>query len=116
MLRQVPDVRISNPEQAAQDEEILEKLEHTVGNWASILASVMQKESEKQPIGKGPMAEIDLWRQKNAVLSCLCEQLQLSHVRMVVEVVKIGTNDKNIVSTFTNQVIYLTRRFYDLHD
>lgn len=64
----------------------------------------MQKESEKQPTGKGPMAEIDFWRQRNAVLSCLCEQLQLSHVRTVIEVVKTGTSDKNLIATFTNQV------------
>lgn len=106
-LLEVPDIRIDNPEQAAQDEETLEKLECTVGKWTSILASVMQRESEKQPVGKGPMAEIEFWRERNAVLSSLCEQLQLPHVRTVVMVVESGTSDKNLVSSLTTQVLVL---------
>lgn len=37
----------------------------------------MQRESQKQPAGKGPLAEIEFWRERNAALSSLHEQLNL---------------------------------------
>ncbi|CAD7704507.1 unnamed protein product [Ostreobium quekettii] len=64
----------------------------------------MQRESEKQPVGRGPMAEIEFWRRRNAVLSSLCEQLHLGKVRAVVAAVEAGSSDKNLLSSFTTQV------------
>ncbi|GMH41526.1 hypothetical protein BSKO_09436 [Bryopsis sp. KO-2023] len=113
---EVPNVRIDNIEQAAHDEETLENLERTVGDWTSVLASVMQRESEKQPLGKGPMAEIEFWRQRNAVLSSLCEQLHLSHVRVAVAVVETGTSDKNLIAAFTTQVGELNKLTIEARD
>lgn len=46
----------------------------------------MQRESEKQPTGTGPLAEIEFWRERNAVLSALFEQLNLTHVKRMIQV------------------------------
>jgi dynein heavy chain len=38
------------------------------------------------PAGTGPLAEIEFWRERNAVLSALYEQLNLPHVKRMVQV------------------------------
>ncbi len=72
---------IESVERQAGDSEVVLQLEHYVVEWSQVLASVMQRESEKQPIGKGPLAEIEFWRARNAVLSSIYEQLNLPNVR-----------------------------------
>ncbi len=64
----------------------------------------MQRESEKQPAGKGPLAEIDFWRERNAVLSALYEQLNLPHVKRLIAVVELGSDDRNLLAGFKSQV------------
>ncbi len=67
-----------------QDEDTLPALELAMSEWTAALASAMQAESEKQPVGSGPLAEIEFWRKRNAVLSGLYEQLNLPAVRKMV--------------------------------
>ncbi len=50
-----------------------------------VLASVLQRESQKHPTGKGPLAEIEFWRERNAVMSSLYEQLNLPQVGPLVQ-------------------------------
>lgn len=42
--------------------------------------------SSFHPQGNGPLAEIDLWRERNATLSALTQQLKLPLVKKVLEV------------------------------
>jgi hypothetical protein len=42
--------------------------------------------------GKGPLAEIDFWRERNAALSSLFEQLNLPNVRKMIEVLETAPN------------------------
>ena len=79
---QMPEVPITidSIEQAAADSELLMTLEQYMSEWSSLLATVMQRESEKQPQGQGPLAEIEFWRARNAVLSSIYEQLNLPNV------------------------------------
>jgi dynein heavy chain len=44
----------------------------------------LQQESERQPSGLGPLAEIEFWRLRNAILSALYEQLNLPSVRVII--------------------------------
>lgn len=42
------------------------------------------------PQGNGPLAEIDLWRERNATLSALTEQVKLPVVKKVLHVLEIA--------------------------
>ncbi len=77
---QLPDIAFDTVEKAAADSEIVLQLEQAMAEWSTVLAAVMQRESEKQPAGKGPLAEIEFWRERNAVLSSIYEQLHLPQV------------------------------------
>lgn len=101
---QIPDVQIDSAEKSATDSELVLQLEHFIAEWSQVLAGVMQRESEKQPNGKGPLAEIEFWRERNAVLSALYEQINLPHVKKMVQVVEIGSDDRNLMAGFKSQV------------
>ena len=79
---QVPDLPLDmDTDRAAADVDTVQQLEQYMAEWSQVLASVMQRESQKHPVGKGPLAEIEFWRERNAVLSSLYEQLNLPQVR-----------------------------------
>ena len=42
--------------------------------------------SQQTPQGNGPLAEIDYWRERNAALSALFEQLKLPKVKQLLEI------------------------------
>lgn len=100
----LPEVVIDSPEKAATDSDLVTHLEQYMAEWAQVLASVMQRESEKQPSGTGPLAEIDFWRERNAVLSALHEQLNLPHVLKMIETLELGSDDRNLLAGFKSQV------------
>ncbi len=75
-----------------------------MSDWSQVLATVMQRESEKQPVGTGPLAEIEFWRERNVVLGALYEQLNLPHVRKMIQVVEMGSDDRNLQAAFKSQV------------
>ena len=46
------------------DDENLLALEAAVNEWALVLSEVMQAAMEKMPAGLGPLAEIEMWRDR----------------------------------------------------
>lgn len=44
--------------------------------------------ASSHPQGNGPLAEIDLWRERNATLSALTEQIKLPLVKKVLAILK----------------------------
>lgn len=106
---QVPDINIESVEAAGKDADIVSKLEEHLNDWSASLSSVMQRESGKKPGGKGPLAEIDFWRNRSAVLSGLYEQLNLPHVARIIQVAEAVSDDRNLITAFRSQVAELTK-------
>ena len=46
----------------------------------------LDQQLKKKPQGNGPLAEIDFWRERNAALSALVEQLKLPKVQHMLEI------------------------------
>ncbi|MEW5308429.1 MAG: hypothetical protein WDW38_000392 [Sanguina aurantia] len=113
---QIPTLSVDNPERASQDIDLVATLEAAMAEWASALAAVMQRESEKQPSGRGPLAEIDFWRERNAVLSGLYEQLNLPHVKRMIQTVELGSEDRNLLAGFKSQLAELTKLAVEARD
>ncbi|XP_006149290.1 dynein heavy chain 10, axonemal [Tupaia chinensis] len=72
----------------ATQPETVEALEQCVINWLSQISSAVEGQLKKTPQGNGPLAEIEFWRERNATLSALHEQMKLPVVRKVLEVIK----------------------------
>eukprot|EP00898_Chlorokybus_atmophyticus_P006649 jgi/Chlat1/6986/Chrsp56S00523 len=112
----IPAITIDNPRKAAEDFDLLNQLETAVNHWTSVLASAILKETEKKPVGKGPLAEIEFWRERNASLSGLYEQLNLPHVRCMIETLEIGSGDSNLLQAFAAQFAELTKLYIEAKD
>ncbi|XP_033076049.1 dynein heavy chain 10, axonemal [Trachypithecus francoisi] len=72
----------------AADPETVDILEQCVINWLNQISIAVEGQLKKTPQGKGPLAEIEFWRERNATLSALHEQTKLPIVRKVLDVIK----------------------------
>jgi hypothetical protein len=99
---------------AAKDPDTLEALQETVVAWSAILAETMQRESEKQPDGKGPLAEIDYWRARSAMLCGLWEQLHAKAASNVISAMEASIDDNNLMSAFKSQLAELGKLAHEV--
>lgn len=76
----VPNINIDDPE-IGNAFEAVSLLEGAMEDWSRLIASVVETENVKRVKGKGPMAEIEFWRRRNASLSALYEQINMPKVR-----------------------------------
>ncbi|KAJ3299892.1 Dynein heavy chain 10, axonemal [Borealophlyctis nickersoniae] len=101
-------LQISDPTEAAKDGNLVRSLERLAEEWIETVTQVLAKELKKTPVGnvcdgtkclnvfhpskliiemlQGPLAEIEFWRDRNASLSTLHEQLNLPIVHMIVQI------------------------------
>uniref|UniRef100_H2ZL67 Dynein heavy chain tail domain-containing protein n=1 Tax=Ciona savignyi TaxID=51511 RepID=H2ZL67_CIOSA len=65
---------------------LMEDIETACGNWQQQISAAIEQQLKKKPQGNGPLAEIDFWRERNAALSALSEQLKLPTVTRMLDV------------------------------
>ncbi|NXE36473.1 DYH10 protein, partial [Ptilorrhoa leucosticta] len=68
--------------------EVVQSLKSCAVTWQKLISRILEEQLKKVPQGKGPLAEIDLWREKNATLSALSEQIKLPEVQKVLEILE----------------------------
>ncbi|XP_072207474.1 dynein axonemal heavy chain 10 [Excalfactoria chinensis] len=68
--------------------EVVEALESCVMTWQKLISTALEEQLTKVPQGNGPLAEIDLWCVRNAVLSDLNEQTKLPEVEKVLAILQ----------------------------
>lgn len=110
----MPTSAIDSVAAAAKDPDIIDALQEVVLAWAQILADVMQREGEKLPDGRGPLAEIDFWRARSAVLCGLWEQLNTRTATNVVAAMEAGSDDLNLLSAFKAQLAELGKLAHEV--
>ncbi|NWR08618.1 DYH10 protein, partial [Paradoxornis webbianus] len=67
---------------------VVQSLKRCAVTWQKLISRVLEEQQKKVPEGNGPLAEIDLWREKNATLSALTEQIKLPEVQKVLEILQ----------------------------
>lgn len=77
----VPNINIEDPD-IGNDFEAVSLLEGAMEEWSRLIAAVVEAENLKRVKGKGPMAEIEFWRRRNASLSALYEQINMPKVKL----------------------------------
>ncbi|NXE97071.1 DYH10 protein, partial [Menura novaehollandiae] len=68
--------------------EVVQSLKSCAMTWQKLISAVLEEQLKKVPQGNGPLAEIDLWREKNATLTALTEQTKLPEVQKVLEILQ----------------------------
>ncbi|NXT33611.1 DYH10 protein, partial [Pelecanoides urinatrix] len=68
--------------------EVVEALESCAMTWQKLISTALEKQVKKVPQGNGPLAEVDLWRERNDTLSALTEQTKLPDVQKVLEILQ----------------------------
>ncbi|NWW73281.1 DYH10 protein, partial [Climacteris rufus] len=68
--------------------EVVQSLKSCALTWQKLISTVLEEQLKKVPQDDGPLAEIDLWREKNATLSALTEQIKLPEVQKVLEILQ----------------------------
>ncbi|PKU30569.1 hypothetical protein llap_19128 [Limosa lapponica baueri] len=72
----------------ATDPEVVEALESYAMTLQKLISIALEEQMKKVPEGNGPLAEIDLWRERNENLSALTEQTKLPEVQKVLEILQ----------------------------
>ncbi|KFZ50352.1 Dynein heavy chain 10, axonemal, partial [Antrostomus carolinensis] len=72
----------------ATDPKVIEALESCAMTWQKLISTALEEQLKKIPQGNGPLAEVDLWREKSDTLSALIEQTKLPEVQKVLEILQ----------------------------
>ena len=83
---QVPELNLSdNVEANLANDMLMGIVQETCRGWYKQLTIALEAQQRKTPRGNGPLSEIDYWRERNASLSALYEQLRQPQVKLVLE-------------------------------
>ena len=83
----IPEIELSdNLEENLANNELMSQIRETCSEWAKKIRGALDAELKRVPQGKGPLAEIDFWRERNASLSALTEQLKIPTVVKMLDI------------------------------
>ena len=85
----IPDVPLAaDPVEIAKDAHTVSTLEAAMEDWGRLISGTVDEQLKKAPLGNGPLAEIDFWKERNSGLNSLYEQLKLPSVQKILAVLK----------------------------
>ncbi|NWY98958.1 DYH10 protein, partial [Loxia curvirostra] len=67
---------------------VVQSLKRCAVTWQKLISGVLKEQLEKVPQDNGPLAEIDLWRENDATLRALTEQMKLPEVQKVLAILQ----------------------------
>ena len=116
------DIRLKMPDlllgddisELARNPEIVASLEETLHDWEITMASALEQQLNNTPQGNGTLAEMDFWRERNATLSALVEQLKRPVVEKVIATLSQTSSDS--LSTFEYHKNELTKYYVEAKD
>ena len=83
---EVPELNLSdNLEENLRNDQVMEVIQETCRGWYKQLTTALETQQRKSPRGNGPLSEIDYWRERNASLSALYEQLRQPRVKLLLD-------------------------------
>ncbi|CAN0240996.1 unnamed protein product [Laminaria digitata] len=109
----VPNINIDDPD-IGNDFEAVSLLEGAMEEWSRLIATVVEAENLKRVKGKGPMAEIEFWRRRNASLSALYEQINMPKVQRMLKV--MDQVEAPMLPTFNYHFSELSRLYIEAKD
>lgn len=111
----IPQITITSPEQAALEYEIVSHIESALEDWIAVVASAVEAEHQKAPKAhRTPLGEIEFWRERNASLSALYEQINMPRVQQMLQVLRLLDNPQ--LSTFNYHFGELSKLYLEAKD
>eukprot|EP00644_Phytophthora_capsici_P007267 jgi/Phyca11/16825/fgenesh1_pg.PHYCAscaffold_22_\ len=110
----IPDVIITKPESHLDDYELINTLEQALEDWSKSVASVVEQEIRKTPKRKGPLAEIEFWRERNATLSTIFEQINMPAVQKMLKLLELV--EASMLLTFKYHFSELSKLYVEAKD
>jgi dynein axonemal heavy chain len=104
-----------DPAVHADDPEVVARVEVAVNSWIPLVSKVVHDEQEKEPEGSGPLAEIEFWRARNALVAPLHENCFSDEVESFLAVLEV-VGDSPALHAFLNSRQELTRLFHHAKD
>ncbi len=90
---EIPDIPFTGTdEELAKDTEVIIKLENAMESWGRLILATIEEQKSKQPLGRGPLAIIDYWKEIYSALSALYEQLKLPNVLRIISLLKASNS------------------------
>lgn len=101
----IPEIEIGdNIEEVLANNDLMQVIRETCGDWAKRIRGALESQMKKIPQGRGPLAEIDFWRERNAALSALTEQLKIHKVAQMLDVYSHVENDFDDIKVELNKL------------
>lgn len=110
----IPDVVINKPEAHLDDYELINTLEQVLEEWSKSVANVVDQEARKAPKRKGPLAEIEFWRERNATLSTIYEQINMPSVQKMIKLLELV--EASMLLTFKYHFSELSKLYIEAKD
>ncbi|XP_041455872.1 dynein heavy chain 10, axonemal-like [Lytechinus variegatus] len=115
----IPDLLTDgDPTELAKDDVLIHEIENTTLEWTKQIASAVEVQLKKTPHGNGPLAEIDFWRERNAALSALSEQIKMPKVKKMLDILakKDAMGDHAILQSFDLNRAELNKYYVEAKD
>ncbi|CAG2185195.1 DNAH [Mytilus edulis] len=91
---EIPEIDLPETvEEVLRDPTLKQLINDTCSEWAKKVRTALEAQLKKIPQGKGPLAEIDFWRERNAALSALTEQLKIPKVKQMIDIYSTWDNN-----------------------
>uniref|UniRef100_T1JML4 Dynein-1, subspecies f n=1 Tax=Strigamia maritima TaxID=126957 RepID=T1JML4_STRMM len=112
---EIPDINVDGlPQEMGKDKSVMAMLEHTCFVWIKQMQMCIQQQKAKVPFGKGPLAELDYWRERNAGFSTMMEQLQVPEVQKILHILTV--NEHPAYQNFLMNFSELNRNYLEAKD
>ncbi|CAH1233746.1 DNAH10 [Branchiostoma lanceolatum] len=112
---EIPELNLEGSEvDLAKDAALVEEIENATSSWERQIHQALEYQQKKTPQGNGPLAEIDFWRERNAALSALHEQLKIPVVKKMLTI--LTKADSPFVQSFESERADLTKFFVEAKD
>jgi hypothetical protein len=93
--------------QYVEDFNVMQQLETALDGWTHAIQTVVEEEVSKVPRNRGPLAEIEFWRQRAAALSVPYEQINMAGVQAMLEI--LGMAEVPLLSVFKDHYAELAK-------
>ncbi|GIQ85218.1 dynein heavy chain, partial [Kipferlia bialata] len=104
----IPDDISTANSSGANDLGLIQRCASVASEWAKVIEKTLIVANDVKPQGPGPMAEVDCWRRKAAVLARLYEQLTSSSVRDILKLLETARNKVHTrINSFRNQAMQI---------
>jgi dynein heavy chain len=111
----VPSIEIDRSvDDIKSDSVAIGKMEAALHHWTPIVSQLLTREAQKSVVGRGPMAEVDYWRERASAFSSVFEQLSTPYAKRLLAVMREAV--ENSAATFDVLYSDLTKMYTESKD